>query len=163
MDQEITKPTGIRHMYAAGLLSGMQAYARGDMHLIEPSHISASPLVLAFDAGFADADDDSDDPRPDDPAALQAMARAVFAELERIGADVSAWPDYVRGQLCLDDGLTSERHDPETLLATLRGLPAGAGAVAMWEATKPIAVYCLTWGACAVVADQGAVPVAYSL
>ena len=66
MDLEITRPTSIRHMYTAGLLSGMQAYARGDMHLIEPSSVSASPLVMAFDDGFSDADDDSDEPRPDD-------------------------------------------------------------------------------------------------
>jgi hypothetical protein len=150
-------------MYLAGLTSGMSAYMRGDMHLIESSHESTSPLVMAFDQGFEDADDDSDDPRPDDPAALQAMARAVFAELERIGADVSAWPDYARGQLCLDDGLTSERHDPETLLATLRGLPAGAGAVAMWQVTAPIALACLTWNACPVVTEQSAAPAAYSL
>ncbi len=151
MDQEITKPTSIRHMYAAGLLSGMKAYARGDMHLIESSSVSASLLVLAFDAGFSDADDDSDDPRPDDAASLQAMAREVFAELERVDADVSAWPDYGRGQMRLDDGQTSEHHDPESLLATLRGLPSGAGVAAMWQATAPIALACPTWGACSVV------------
>lgn len=68
--EETTGRTDTRRMYLAGLTSGMSAYVRGDMHLIESSHESTSPLVLAFDDGFADADDDSDEPRPDDPACL---------------------------------------------------------------------------------------------
>ncbi len=128
--------------------------ARGDRYAIESSYTSASPLVMAFDDGFRDADDDSDDPRPDDAAALQAMAREVFAELGRIGAAVSAWPDYSTGHIRLDDGLTDEAHDAETLLATLRGLPAGAGTCAMWATTTPIAVACLSWQSYAIATDR---------
>lgn len=164
IENEAPRTYNVKSQYRSGLRARMREYAAGRAKpLTGLTTVSdADPAAQAFADGYADAADDSDEPRPDDPAALQAMARAVFAEIERIGADVSAWPDYERGQLCLDDGLTSERHDPETLLATLRGLPAGAGAVAMWEATAAIAVHCLTWNACVVVTDQSAGP-AYSL
>ena len=160
IESEAPRTYNVKSQYRSGLRARMREYATGRAKpwtgLTTVS--DADPAAQAFAEGYADADDDSDEPRPDDPAALQAMAREVFAELARIGADVSAWPDYGRGQLCLDDGLTSERHDPETLLATLRGLPAEAGSAAMWEATKPIAVYCLAWDAFAVVTEQSVAP-----
>lgn len=163
MDAHETAQSTPEEMYRRGLMERMCDYEAGSVHLVPlPKRRDNDPLRDALIEGYLDADDDSDDPRPDDPAALQAMAREVFAELDRIGSDVSAWPDYVRGQLCLDDGLTSERHDAETLLATLRGLPSGAGAVAMWKATTPIAQACFAWNACAVVTEQSAAP-AYSL
>lgn len=145
------------NMYRGGLACRMYDYAIGAAHIIPPPEpIDGDPLRAALREGYADADDDSDEPRPDDPAALQALAREVFAEIARIGADVSAWADFARWHICLDDGLAAERHDPESLLATLRGLTAGAGTIAMWEATRPIAVSCLTWDKCAVVTDGGA-------
>lgn len=159
--EETTGRTDARGMYLAGLISGMREISRG----LERAHAGrdwlltsdeAPTLARSYAEGDADADDDSDEPRPDDAAALQAMAREVFDELERIGATVSAWPDYQRGHLRLDDGFISERHDPETLLATLRSLPEDAGSAAMWEATKPIALACLTWNACVVVTDAPA-------
>lgn len=149
--QEITRPTGFRHMYLAGLAHRMSgAHVEAD----PPSYTSASPLVVAFDDGFADGADDSDEPRGDDAAFLAAYSRAIFSELGRIGAGVSAWPDYKTGYVRLDDGLTDEVHDAETLLATLRSLPSGAGTGAMWEATMPIAVACLSWQSCCVVTDR---------
>lgn len=151
------RPYNVKSQYRSGLRARMREHARGTARPVCPLATvdDADPASQAFVEGYADGDDDSDEPRPDDAAALQAMAREVFAELARIGAKVSAWPDYEQGQLCLDDGLTSERHDPETLLATLRGLPAGAGLVAMWEATKAVAVWSLDWRSLAVDSEGG--------
>ena len=58
-----TDTAGDRSMYAWGLFAGMRAHAKGNKRLLE--RYFADP-TNPFDAGFADADDDSDDPRPDD-------------------------------------------------------------------------------------------------
>lgn len=148
---DITTQATERAMYAAGLTAAMLALHRGERD--ERPSAGPSPLVRAYADGYVDADDDSDEPRGDDAACLAALVRLVFAELGRINATVSAWPDYRTGYVRLDDGLTDEAHEPETLLATLRALPDGAGTVAMWEATTPIAVACLSWQSCCIVTD----------
>jgi hypothetical protein len=154
--RESIRPYNVKSQYRSGLRARMREWAHGrarpqtDLKTVD----DADPAARAFSEGFADADDDSDDPRGDDAACLAAYTRTIFAELGRIGATVSAWPDYKTGYVRLDDGLTDEAHEPESLLATLRGLPAGAGTCAMWEATTPIAVACLSWQSCCVVADR---------
>lgn len=151
------RPYSVKSQYRSGLRARMREHARGTARRLAPLTTvdDSDPAAQSFTEGYREADDDSDEPRPDDAAALQAMARAVFAELERIGAKVSAWPDYEHGHIRLDDGLTDERHDPETLLATLRGLPAGAGLAAMWEATALVAVETLDWRSLAVDCEGG--------
>lgn len=153
---EAPRPYNVKSQYRSGLTARMREWAHGrartqtGLKTIEES----DPAALAFADGYSDADDDSDDPRGDDAACLAAYMRTIFDELDRIGATVSAWPDWSTMLVRLDDGLTDEAHDAETLLATLRGLPDGAGTCAMWSATTPIAVACLSWQSCCVVADR---------
>lgn len=135
--QEITRTADEASMYRAGLTAGMAAYARGDTDHEAPM-VSPSPLVQAYGIGYRDADDDSDEPRPDDEDALRVVAADIYQELERIDADVSAWPDYGTGRIFLEDSLTSESHVPETLLATLRSVPKAAGTDAMWSETSQV-------------------------
>jgi hypothetical protein len=149
------RPYNVKSQYRSGLRARMREWAHGrarprtGLKTVDDS----DPAALAFTEGYADADDDSDEPRGDDAACLAAYSRAIFAELGRIGATVSAWPDQRTGCIRLDDGLTDEAHEPETLLATLRGLPDGAGTCAMWAATTLVAVACLSWQSCCVVTD----------
>lgn len=151
------RPYNVKSQYRSGLRARMREHARGTARRLLPLATvdDSDPAAQSFVEGYREADDDSDEPRPDDAAALQAMAREVFAELERIGAKVSAWPDCESGRMRLDDGLTDEAHDPETLLATLRGLPVGAGLAAMWEATALVAVSSLDWRSLAVACEGG--------
>jgi hypothetical protein len=145
----------VKSQYRSGLRARMREWAHGrarpqtGLTTVDES----DPAALAFSDGYSDADDDSDEPRGDDAAHLAAYARAIFGEITRIGAVVSAWPDFKTGYVRLDDGLTDEAHDGADLLATLRSLPDGAGTCAMWAATTPIAVACLSWQSCCVVTD----------
>lgn len=152
---DVARSYNVKTQYRSGLRARMREYARGTAHVWLP--LTAAPgadaASQAFCDGYADADDDSDEPRGDDAACLAAYSRAIFAELGRIGATVSAWPDQRTGCIRLDDGLTDEAHEPETLLATLRGLPDGAGTCAMWAVTMLVAVACLSWQSCCVVTD----------
>lgn len=150
------RPYNVKSQYRSGLTARMREWAHGRARQLTGLNTvdDSDPAARAFGDGYADADDDSDDPRGDDAACLAAYSRTIFAELGRIGATVSAWPDQKTGCIRLDDGLTDEAHEPETLLATLRGLPAGAGTCAMWAATTPIAVACLSWQSCCVVTDH---------
>lgn len=150
--EPISRPHNPKVLYKAGLMARMREYAMGNAHVLKAPTFDVNGLEC-FAEGYADADDDSDEPRGDDAACLAALALLVSAELGRIGASVSAWPDYRTGYVRLDDGLTDEAHDAETLLATLRALPDGAGTMAMWETTMPIAVACLSWQSCCVVTE----------
>jgi hypothetical protein len=129
---DITAQATERTMYAAGLTAAMLAMARGE-HDDAPS-AGPSPLVRAYADGYADADDDSDDPRPDDEDALRAVAALVYQELERIDADVSAWPEYATGRIRMVDDIVDDVYEPEALLAVLRGVETAAGTDAMWSA-----------------------------
>lgn len=155
------RPYNVKSQYRSGLTARMREWAHGRARrrLGLSTVDDSDPAARAFSEGYGDADDDSDEPRGDDAACLAAFTRTIFAEIGRVGASVSAWPDYKTGHVRLDDGLTDEAHDAETLLATLRGLPDGAGTVAMWEATTPVAVACLSWQSCCVVADRPRVEV----
>lgn len=145
---EITTQATERAMYAAGLAAALSSMARG-----EPDEVPSagpSPLVRAYADGYADAGDDSDEPRPSGPALddprgltdpndldeveLRAVAASVYQEIDRVGADVSAWPDYGSGRIRVADEVADVAHEPHALLATLRGLPTGAGTDAMWRA-----------------------------
>jgi hypothetical protein len=150
--EPITRTHQPKVLYKAGLMARMREYAKGTVHYFDAPSFDVNGYET-FAEGYADADDDSDEPRGDDAAHLAAYARAIFGEITRIGAVVSAWPDFKTGYVRLDDGLTDEAHDGADLLATLRGLPAGAGTCAMWAATTPIAVACLSWQSCCVVTD----------
>lgn len=152
---EAPRPYNVKSQYRSGLRARMREWAHGRARQLTglSTMDDSDPAARAFSEGYGDADDDSDEPRGDDAACLAALVRLVFAELGRINATVSAWPDYRTGYVRLDDGLTDEAHEPEALLATLRGLPDGAGTVAMWESTTPVAVACLSWQSCCVVTD----------
>lgn len=150
--EPITRTRHPKVLYKAGLMARMREYSKGTAHHFDAPSFDVNGYEN-FAEGYADADDDSDEPRGDDAACLAAYSRAVFAELGRIGATVSAWPDQKTGCIRLDDGLTDEAHEPETLLATLRSLPDGAGTCAMWAATTLVAVACLSWQSCCVVTD----------
>lgn len=152
---EAARPYNVKSQYRSGLTARMREWAHGRARrrLGLSTVDDSDPAARAFSEGYSDADDDSDEPRGDDAACLAAFVRSIFTELGRINATVSAWPDWNTMLVRLDDGLTDEAHEPETLLATLRALPDGAGTVAMWEATTPIAVACLSWQSCCVVTD----------
>lgn len=150
--EPIPRPQNLKVLYKAGLTARMREYSKGTVHFFDAPSFDVNGYET-FAEGYTDADDDSDEPRGDDAACLAAYSRAIFAELGRIGATVSAWPDQKTGCIRLDDGLTDEAHEPETLLATLRSLPEGAGTCAMWEATTLVAVACLSWQSCCVVTD----------
>ncbi len=122
-----------RDMYLSGLTARVRDLARGVAAPLR-SLESDDPLDIAFAEGQADADDDSDEPRPDDPEVLHALSRSIFDEVDRVGADVSVWPDEADGTVHLADAVTEETHEPFALLAVLRALPAGAGTDATWEA-----------------------------
>jgi hypothetical protein len=128
---DITATNDEAPTYSSGLFVGMKAHAMGNAHVLRRYFADAES---AFDAGFMDADDDSDEPRPDDPEVLHALSRSIFAEVDRVGADVSVWPDETDGTVHLADAVTEETHEPFALLAILRALPAGAGTDATWEA-----------------------------
>ena len=151
--EPIIRAHSTKVLYKAGLMARMREYSKGTAHHFDAPSFDVNGYET-FAEGYADADDDSDEPRGDDAACLATYTRAIFTELGRVGAGVSAWPDYKTGYVRLDDGLTDEVHDAETLLATLRSLPDGAGTGAMWEATTPIAVACLSWQSCCVVTDR---------
>jgi hypothetical protein len=136
--QSETKRTTEREMHLAGLAARLKEYAAGTVHLSEPPSVGPSPLVRAYADGYRDADDDSDEPRPDDDEEiLNTVALLIYQQIARIDADVSAWPEYDTGRIRLADDLTDVAHEPCALLATLRGLPAGCGTEAMWRAVSP--------------------------
>lgn len=68
--EETTAQNTSRRMYLAGLTARMTDYADGNPRFDLAPLQSESPLVRAFAEGFDDAEDDSDEPRPDDPACL---------------------------------------------------------------------------------------------
>jgi hypothetical protein len=130
---EAVRPYNAKAVYRAGLTARMREYARGKAHLfIAPTF--DDPTAGAFAEGYADADDDSDEPRPDDENALRAVAALIYAELERVEADVSAWPEYDSGRIRMVDDIVDDVYEPEALLAILRSVEAGAGTDAMWSA-----------------------------
>jgi hypothetical protein len=155
MNNVDTKPITTHTMYRAGLMSRMSDYAHESIICLgqQIAH-GGSPLLAAYAEGILDGDDDSDDPRPSGPAAddergavephdmdedeLRAVAALIYAELERVDADVSAWPEYATGRIRMVDDIADEALEPCALLATLRGLDAGAGTEAMWRATSEL-------------------------
>lgn len=151
MENVDTKPITTHTMYRAGLFTRMSDYAYGDV--VYPGQRLAhggSPLLAAYAEGIIDGDDDSDDPRPSGPAAddergaveaydmdedeLRAVAAVIYGEIERVDADVSAWPEYDVCRIRVVDDIADLTCDPDALLAALRGLDAGAGTEAMWSA-----------------------------
>lgn len=133
------RPRNVKYLYHAGLAARMREYARGVAHEWTPMPVAsgADRGTAAFAEGYADADDDSDEPRPDDEDTLRAVAALVYQELERIDADVSAWPEYATGRIRMVDDIVDDVYEPEALLSVLRAVETGAGTDAMWSAARP--------------------------
>lgn len=70
--EAIERPYSIKTQYKTGLRARMREYALGRARRFTglTTVDDADPAALAFAEGYRDADDDSDDPRPDDPACL---------------------------------------------------------------------------------------------